>query len=369
VDRSLAVELEFDKVLELVAAHARTSVGRVAVRGLAASVFDDGDRIRPAHLSRAIEGLIEDDGGLSFAGIDDALPWLEPDAPPPSEPRDLLSLLTLAKRVAAVRRRLAVSKDELLAEITDRLPDTSPLVKKVAPLLGRDGTIADDASPELSRLRREIARTRSEVVGELESIRRANRDIVTDAPPTLRRDRYCLPLRSSARSQLDGLLLDVSARGATAFVEPFQIVELNNRLAAAAAGEQREIQRILHEITGLFEDARDDLVSAAAELAELDAVQAKVLFGKTVEGRIVVPGDGSELVLRAARHPLLDERLRAMRLEVFGDAERRDPDHRVQDRGPQDDRAHGADVLPRHPAPRRGWHRHPGLRPPVVSHR
>jgi DNA mismatch repair protein MutS2 len=199
----------------------------------------------------------------------------------------------------------------------------------VAPRLARDGSIADNASPELARLRRELVRIRADVVSELEGTRRANRDVVTDAPPTMRRDRYCLPVRSSARSQLDGLLLDVSARGATSFVEPFSVVEFNNRLAAAIAGERGEIQRILSEITGLFAEARNDLAHAVEILGELDAVQARVLFGNAVEGRIVMPGEGRDIVLRAARHPLLDERLHSLRLQVFGDAERRDPEHRV----------------------------------------
>jgi DNA mismatch repair protein MutS2 len=329
LDRSLALELEFDKVLELIAAHARTCVGRVVVFDLAALSDHASSADKPALLTLAVADLIEEDGMLSFAGVDDAVPWLEEDAPPPSEPRDLVALLTLARRVAAIRRRLAASESEEFAEILDRLIDTKPLVDSVAPKLSRDGTIADNASPELGRLRREIGRARSDVLAELETVRRAKRDVVTDAPPTMRRDRYCLPVRSSARAQLDGLLLDVSARGATSFVEPIGVVELNNRLTSAVAGEAREIQRILHEIARLFAHARDDLARAAEVLAELDAVQAKVLFGRAVEGRIVVPGEGRDLVLLAARHPLLDQRLHNLRLQVFGDAERRDPDHRV----------------------------------------
>jgi DNA mismatch repair protein MutS2 len=329
VDRSLAAELEFDKVLELVAAHARTRVGRVVVRDLTNLPRDLSDRAASALLTNAVADLVEEDGVLLLAGVDEAVPWLEEDAPPPSEPRDLVALLTLARRAAAVRRRLETSEKAEFDDILSRLADTRMLVEKVAPRLGRDGTIADNASPELSRLRREIARARSDVLAELEAIRRSNTDVVTDAPPTMRRDRYCLPVRSSARTQLDGLLLDVSARGATSFVEPFGVVESNNRLAAAVAGEAREIQRILHEITRLFAEARDDLVAAVDVMAELDAVQARALFGKAVEGRIVVPGEGRDLVLLAARHPLLDERLSALRLQVFGDAERRDPDHRV----------------------------------------
>ena len=328
-DRSLALELEFDKILELIAAHARTRVGRVVIRDLVDLSDNVPDRVRSALLTGAVTDLIEEDGPLALAGVDEALPWLEEGATPPSEPRDLVALLTLARRIAAVRRRLESSDNGAFEDILAGLADTTGLVAKIAPKLKRDGTVADNASPELGRLRREIARARSDVLGELEGLRRANREVVTDAPPTMRRDRYCLPVRSSARSQLDGLLLDVSARGATSFVEPFGVVELNNRLAASIAGEAGEIQRILHEIAGLFADARDDLAHAVEVLAELDAVQAKAIFGRTVEGRLVVPGEGGDLVLLAARHPLLDERLHALRLQVFGDAERRDPDHQV----------------------------------------
>jgi DNA mismatch repair protein MutS2 len=329
LDRSIALDLEFDKILELIAAHARTRVGRLAVCDLGSGPNDSRDRAEAALLTLAVADLIEEDGILSLAGVDEAAPWLADDAPPPSEPRDLVALLTLARRVAAIRRRLESSKKTEFEDFLNRLVDTTGLVGQVAPKLGRDGTIADNASPELSRLRREITRARSDVLSELETVRRSNRDAVTDAPPTMRRDRYCLPVRSSARGQLDGLLLDVSARGATSFVEPFAVVESNNRLAASVAGEAREIQRILHEITRLFADARDDLVTAIGVLAELDAIQAKALFGRVVEGRVFVPGEGKDLVLLAARHPLLDERLHDLRMQVFGEAERRDPNHRV----------------------------------------
>jgi DNA mismatch repair protein MutS2 len=217
----------------------------------------------------------------------------------------------------------------LLENLSLELPDTTALIAEVAPRLGRDGTVRDDASPELARLRREISRVRTEVIGELDAVRRAHPEAVTDAPPTMRRDRYCVPVRSSAKAQVPGLLLDTSARGATSFVEPFAVVELNNRLAAATAGEREEIRRIVEEIARAFADARDDLAAAVEVLGEIDAVQARALFGRVMEGRVVVPGGGRELIILGARHPLLDERLHKLRLEVFGEAEQRDPHHRV----------------------------------------
>jgi dsDNA-specific endonuclease/ATPase MutS2 len=157
-DHSLALELEFDKILELIAAHARTRVGRVVVRELADVPDGVSERVRSALLTRAVVDLIEEDGPLALAGVDEAVPWLEDDAPPPSEPRDLVALLTLARRIAAVRRRLDASGKTEFEEILDRLADTTELVARVAPKLKRDGTVADNASSELGRLRREIAR-------------------------------------------------------------------------------------------------------------------------------------------------------------------------------------------------------------------
>ena len=132
VDRSLAVELEFDKVLELVAAHARTHVGRVVIQCLADLSGDTSARVRSALLTRAVADLIEEDGVLSLAGVDEAVPWLEEDAPPPSEPRDLVALLTLARRAAAVRRRLETSEKAEFDDILSRLADTRMLVEKVS---------------------------------------------------------------------------------------------------------------------------------------------------------------------------------------------------------------------------------------------
>ena len=329
MDRSVAADLEFDKILELVAAHSRTGVGRVVVEKLAGPLEGRQSALDLALLTGAVLRLLEEDGPIALAGVDEAVPWLEPGSTPPVDPRDLLSLLTLARRIAAVRRRFAAADEDVLDHLVNELPDTSGLVAEVAPKLGRDGSVPDDASPELARLRRGMVRVRAEVLGELEAIRRSHPDEVTDAPPTVRRDRYCLPVRSSARGRLPGLLLDTSSRGATAFVEPFAVVELNNRLAETASAEREEIRRILLVVARAFADAHDDLVAAVEVLGEIDAAQAKALFGRAVEGRIVIPGEGTELILRGARHPLLDERLHRLRAEVFEGGERRDPDHRV----------------------------------------
>jgi len=310
--------------MRLVAAHARSRMGRVHLT--ADGGFPQVDEaLRRAVFNSALLESIEIDGALPLDGMDEAEPWLEPDAPAPTEPKQFLALLSLAKRVAAVRRRLNGVADEhaVLRSAAEELPDTSGLVALVSPLLGRDGRIPDDASPELERLRRASGRHRQELLQVLAGVRRSHGDAVTDAPPTVRRDRYCLPVRSGARNQVPGLLLDASSSGATVFIEPFEAVDLNNALAETMAKERHELQRILRMIGDAFAEATSELAGAMAVLAKLDAAQAAVLFGRAANGRIVFPEADANLRLVGARHPLLDDRLRDLRIEVLGDAERR----------------------------------------------
>jgi DNA mismatch repair protein MutS2 len=328
--RSIATELEFDTVMSLVAAHARTRVGRVVLSDHA-SLPTPATTRRLADLTAAFGRLLDDHGTLPLTGIDDAEPLLSIDGPPTTDPSELLHLVRLARTVSTVRERLLKSPPEAAAlrELGERLPDTRELVAWAAPRLGKDGRVPDEASPELARLRRLTARLRQELVARLEGIRRANADATTDAPPTLRRDRYCLAVRAAARSRLPGLLLDVSGTGATAFVEPFEVVEQNNELVQATAAETEEVRRLVAEVAAAFAEVRDDLHRGYSLLGEVDAAQARVLFGSTVEGRLVRPAPDAALRLVEARHPLLDERLYALRAELFGDRERRDPARRA----------------------------------------
>jgi DNA mismatch repair protein MutS2 len=323
VKRQVASDLDYNKVLNLVAAHARTGVGRNLL--LAAPQAPATEEVRrTAGLSLEMEQALLEHGRFSFTGVDDAVPRLDPAAPPPCEISDLLCLLGLARRIAALRRRLLSFPAELvqLHDLGERLPDTSGLVDWASPRLGRDGQVPDQASPELARLRRQLIRLRQQVVSELDAVRRSHGAAVSDAPPTLRRDRYCIPVRSAARGQVSGLVLDSSGSGATVYLEPYSAVELNNSLVEAAVREAEEVRRIIDEVAAAFAEVIPDLAGALEVLAQLDAAQARVLLGQSYAGRIVVPGEAKELVLRGARHPLLDERLHSLRVEVL-DEERR----------------------------------------------
>lgn len=318
--RSAATELELHRVVALVAAHARSAAGRRLIENYDA-LPSTGEGVLRARMSVEVQQLLAEDGPLSFSGIDDAEPWLRPDAATPHTAEDLLAMLSCARRVAAIRRKLLAlpAELEILHDLGERLPDVEGLVGWAAARLGRDGRIPDSASPALASLRRSTVRLRHDIVRQLEGIRRSHPQAATDAPPTLRRDRYCIPVHSGARSKIPGLVLDSSGSGATVYLEPYAVVELNNQLADTAAREREEVQRILAEVAAAFAAARSQLAPAVELLARLDAAQARALFGRAVEGRIVVPGEGEKLRLVEARHPLLDERLYALRHELFGE--------------------------------------------------
>ena len=315
---STATELDFDTVLKLVAAHARTRVGRFFVTDTT-TLPDHPQALENTALTRELSGMLDEGERLPLTGIDEAVQWLEPEATIPIDPADLLILLGLARRTASVRRKLSAAPDSLplLKTIGQELPDTEELVAWAAPRLGRDGRVPDDASPELRRARRAITRVRQHLVAELETIRRRHPGVTTDAPPTLRRDRYCLPVKASSRAQLPGLVLDSSGTGVTAFVEPFGVVDLNNDLTDATAKERREVQRILAEVAAAFGAIKSDLAEAVQILGRIDAVQARVLFGRLIDGLLLEPGGGTALVLNQARHPLLDQRLQGLRREIL----------------------------------------------------
>lgn len=316
--RRCATEVDFPDVLSLVAAHAKTSLGAQQV--LDSNALPSlGEGVRSCRLTLELERLLAEEGPLTLAGIDEALPFLDPAAPPTHQAPDLLTLLSFARRVASVRRALLNldAEQEILVDLCRRLPDTQPLVDWVAPKLGRDGTMPDSASPRLAALRRDLIRTRRQLLEQLEALRRRHASATADAPPTLRRDRYCLPVRAGARNEVRGLVLDASGSGATVFVEPFEIVEANNSLVQLAAQEREEVERILDEVATAFSAALPEMRRAANLLAELDSAQARALFGRTIEGTIVVPGEGKDLVLVGARHPLLDARLASLRHEIL----------------------------------------------------
>ena len=236
-----------------------------------------------------------------------------------ASPQDFRAIVVSAKAAQAVRRALSGVETPELAQRARRLPDLQDLVDAAARIIGPDGAVRDDASPELAALRRRLRRRRSDVAARLEKMLETRRDALADAVVVLRNDRYCLPVSASARSRVAGIVHDRSGSGHTIFVEPLEVVEANNELALAVAEERREVERLLTSLGRGVLDRAEDLVSAVEQVAELDALEAAAEFGALADARVPELSDDGTWTLVRARHPLLDARLSSLRHRALGE--------------------------------------------------
>jgi DNA mismatch repair protein MutS2 len=308
--------LEFDRVLKLVAAFTRSERGRQAVTSTLPSL-SAREGSNAFHLADELESVVSSHGTLSFSGLD-AADLLDGGPPTPPAGSDLARLISLVRRVVEVRAVLAgAATGPHLGRLVTELPQLDALLAFCDLRLGPAGEVLDSASPALAQARAARERHREAIVAALGQVRRQHGNL--SAPFTVRRERYCLPVATADRGALDGLVLDVSGSGATVFLEPLAVVHLNNALAEATALARAEEERVLAELAASFHRNRPGLLHAAEVLAELDAYQARVLFGRTCGGRLLEPGTGTTLNLVGARHPLLDPALAALRGDILGE--------------------------------------------------
>ncbi len=311
------VTLEFDRVLKLVATFARSERGRRAVTATLPH-FTAGEGSLAFRLTTEMRTLLAAYGALPLDGVD-AATLLEDAGGRLADGPDLARLVTLVRRAVGTREALGVAEaGPELRRVMAELPQLDALLAFCELRLGSNGEILDTASPALAQARAARDRHRAAIVAAVEQVRRRHRTL--SGPFTLRRERYCVPVPASERQSVAGLVLDVSSSGATVFIEPFPIVDLNNALAEATAVARAEEERVLAELAAAFGRHRDELLHAADLLADLDARQARVLFGQACSGVLLEPGGGRSLRLTGARHPLLDPALAPLRREALGEA-------------------------------------------------
>jgi DNA mismatch repair protein MutS2 len=315
-----AAALEWPSLLALVAALAATDLGQERLLALAPHAeAEDLERHRRRY--REAERLrVEGRLVPSFdQPLGDLLERLETGRPPLAG-GDLVRLAALVRASGAAARRIAAADPPCpeLAQRTDGLADLSPLEREIAAKLDRRGEVRDDASPELVALRRRIHSARDQLYRELGGFVGEHRDSLGDETIPMRGGRLMVVLDAGARGRVPGLVHGRSATGKSFYFEPLAAVEQNNTLQQASEDEEAERRRILAALLRAARAALPDLARHAALLAELDLLEASATFAGMVDGRLPDPAGRHGLVLRAARHPLLDPRLADLRREVLG---------------------------------------------------
>ncbi|HSY33082.1 MAG TPA: endonuclease MutS2 [Verrucomicrobiae bacterium] len=305
--------LEFDKLLELVRQRTTCAPGRRFVDGLQPGM--DRSAISAAFaLIREAREWLRGARELGFGGLADPQNWLERIEGPGMvlEAREFLDAATLLETAGFLRQqfREEETKFPLLAARAAALSEFKDLLAVIRRCVLPNGEISDDASPALRRIRASITQTRDSIQKTLKHILRTKNAEAGEDYVTLRNDRFVIPLRAENRRSVPGVVHGASATGQTIFMEPLETVETNNQLVQLREDEAAEIVRILRELTEKLQRVREPLVLTAETIAELDSVFARARFAQEFDATLPGFSEASELRLDAARHPVLENKLR-----------------------------------------------------------
>ena len=242
---------------------------------------------------------------------------------PTLDPEELAAVGRLAATTEAIRGALAEVADPVerpaLSAQSAELPLLGSLGTDLRRVVGVDGTIQDHAVPELARVKRDLRRLQMQIetaAGELMADP-SLRGCFNGAVPTQRGGRTVVPLKASHRARVPGVVHEMSASGATLYVEPLRDVEANNAVVAARDRYAAEVRRVLRELTGEVALKRLDLERAVAVTARFDCVQARARYARAHAGAAAQVGP---LALQRARHPELGDAAVPLDLAMTPDA-------------------------------------------------
>ena len=301
--------LELPRVLEAIAAGARSAAGRRVVLDLRPA-SDAVEVARRLDTLTEVVALAAEAGRPPTADVALLAPALAASAPDGAtlEPRRLAEvrdLLSTARHARAWLRR-DPARFPRLATAAGGLEDLPEVAGPLGDALDDTGQVRDDASPALAAARAVTRELRTEMEARLTRMVRdpEMENVVSEQYVTVRNGRFVVPLRTSAATGVAGVVQDRSASGETVFVEPLFAVELNNRLLLSAKDEEAEERRVRAELTALVREHAPRLEAVEAALATVDALGAAADFAAR-HGCTRPAVGGDELFLPSARHPLL----------------------------------------------------------------
>ena len=316
MDGRLEAKLGFDKVRAAI--EGRCSTDYAARRVAEEELSTNGEEIHRRHLlADEMRLILMFEENFPTAGYIDAIGFLEPIGKNASI--DVLSLGKLRTLLDTLRKALHffhTVKEGIypnLQHLASGVSAPAEVIRRIDAILDRHGEIKDTASDELYRIRRSIKEKEINVSKRMNAIlRQAQQEGLadSDASVAIRDGKMLIPVTSAKKRAFQGFVYDESATGKTTFMEPAEIVALQNEISELHFAETREISKILYEFAEFLRPFVPELIAGAAFVGELDFNMAKAQVSLDyIAGMPVLSEDGS-LSLRKARHPLLEKSLR-----------------------------------------------------------
>ena len=305
------LKLELDQVLDLLAECAGSGEGKDACRRLRPSSDLEDVRAMLAETTAASD-LCTRKGNPNFGDVYDVSAALErADLGGSLQPKELLQIAAVLRCARTVKGY--ISEDEKKTVIDPLFQALSPkkyLEDRIFGAILSEEEIADNASPELSDIRRHMKIQAGKIRDSLQKIisSPAYAKFLRDPIITIRQGRYVVPVKSECKNDVPGLVHDVSATGSTYFVEPMSAVNANNALRELEIKEKKEIERILAELSSEAASHRDDINLNFTMLVRLDVIFAKAKLAYRMRAWEPMMNDEGRVELRNARHPLIDQK-------------------------------------------------------------
>ena len=301
---------EFNKIKEHILEYAKTELGKVYIDEL--MMYDTPDKVNNALLDlKEISSIIVRFGPLPINNSANALVLIDMAKKTGLlTPRDLHliaeDVLTIVK-ISAFLKKIESGYPRIV-EITSGFVDLSNLEKEIHRVITNSLTVADNATPDLAQIRHKLKKIEAELQSKIASIALAYSKYLNDDNITIRDGHFVLPVKTVDKNRINGIVYDVSDSGNTTFIEPLEIVQINNEITALKVQENEEVRKILKSLTALVLLQEGEIINNNKIIAKLDFLSAKANYMSEINGEIADSVETQTIELISARHPLIDPR-------------------------------------------------------------
>lgn len=304
--------LEFNKIIDKLRQYASSDLGKAIVDKLEPSTDINEIKLNQRETSEAVSMILKK-GSLGLGGLRNVGEYIK--RVNISGVLNIEELLHIGDFLRVSRRAKDYAKSEskndsfpVLEPQFNSIETVSDLEREIERCIPSPTEVADDASRALREIRRNIKIANDRIKEQLNSIIHSNtyKNMLQEAVITIRNERYCVPIKQEYKNAFAGLIHDQSATGATVFIEPISIVQLNNKIKELHNKEKIEVERILALLSAKVAENSDVILANADILAHIDFVFAKAELSIKMNGTEPKFNTKGYVNIKKARHPLLD---------------------------------------------------------------